>query len=205
MYRNIVFDLGGVVVNYSPKDFLTDLFFHERTEKRLYDAVFGSPEWLRLDKGDLTWQQASAIFLKRGKEKDLGFEMQALLDEWQSMLTTRKATVVLMRLLKKKGFNLYYLSNISRDVLDMLSQRNFWPLFSGGVASYEVQTLKPEPEMYQALLNKYNLVPEETIFIDDNEENADAAFTVGVTGILFNGVPNLCKTMVEYGVDLVDT
>lgn len=202
MYRNIVFDLGGVVVEYTPRDFLVNMFFHERTEKKLFDAVFGSEEWQLLDKGEITWEHARSIFLKRGKEKDVAFEMQALLDDWRNMLADRSATIVLMRLLKKKGFNLYYLSNISSGALATLSQRNFWQLFSGGVASCEVKALKPEPAIYKALLDKYNLVAEETVFVDDNPVNAEAAFEMGITGIPFTNVKNLCKMMVEYGVEL---
>lgn len=202
MYQNIVFDLGGVVVDYSPQDFLVDMFFHERTEKKLYDAVFGSEEWLLMDKGELTWRQAKDIFLERGKKRDVAFEMQALLDDWQKMLTTRKPTIELMKLLKKQDFKLYYLSNISKETLAVLSKRNFWPLFDGGVASYEVNALKPNPIIYDALLEKYDLNPEETIFIDDNEDNALAAVETGITGIPFINIKNLCKMMVEHGVDI---
>lgn len=202
MYRNIVFDLGGVVVDYNPKDYLADKFFHEVTEKKLYDAVFGSEEWQLLDRGEITWEEAFAIFMKRGRDKDIEFEMQALLESWTEMLTVRRPTIVLMKLLKKKGFNLYYLSNVSQDVLNLLSRKGFWKFFSGGVASCEVRSNKPDMRIYEALLGKYGLAPEETIFTDDKKANAAAAFNAGITGIQFKNVKGLCKMLVTYGIDV---
>lgn len=202
MYRNIVFDLGGVVVNFNPKDYLMEKFCHERTETKIYEAVFGSPEWELMDNGLISWEEAATIFMQRGRDKGIEFEMRTALEEWPEMMTTRKATILLMHLLKKKGFNLYYLSNISKDVLALLTPRNFWPLFDGGVASYELQVGKPELAIYQELLDRYDLVPQETIFTDDNRENASVAFQVGITGIHFKNVKSFCKMLVTYGIDI---
>ncbi len=202
MYKNIVFDLGGVVIDYSPKDFLVDKFFSSRVENELFNAVFGSEEWQMLDRGEMTWAEAQKIFLQRGKELDLAFEMQAVMDEWTEMLQTRKATVTMMRLLKKKGFELYYLSNVSREIFEMLSQRDFWKLFDGGIASYEIGATKPDLAIYQAFLKKCNLVPQETIFTDDKKENAGMAFQAGITGIQFKNVKNFCKMLITYGIEI---
>lgn len=202
MYHNIVFDIGGVVVNYNPKDYLADKFFNERIEKKLYDAVFASEEWRLLDRGDIVWEEAFPIFMQRGDDKGVAFEMQALLENWTEMLETRKATVTLMKLLKRKGFDLFYLSNISERVLELLERRKFWKLFSGGVASFEVSANKPDPRIFEALLDRYQLVPEETIFTDDHKLNALAAFDHGMTGIQFTGVKDFAKSMVTYGIDI---
>ena len=202
MYRNIVFDIGGVVVNYNPKDYLADRFFNEKLEKKLYDAVFGSAEWGLLDSGEITWTQAKEIFMRRGRQRDMVVEMQCLLDEWVDMFTTKKAVVTLMRILKKKGFNLYYLSNISRETFYYLSGRSFWRVFDGGIASFEVKACKPDPKIFEALLKKYNLQPEETIFTDDHRENSLAAFEAGITGIHFLSVQSFCKMLVQYGIDV---
>lgn len=202
MYHNIVFDLGGVVIDYNPKDYLVDRFYHTDTEEKLYNAVFGSEEWHLLDKGEITWAEAQSIFMRRGHEDGLAFEMQAVMDEWTDIMSTRRATVALLRLLKKRGFNLYYLSNISKPILELLKQRDFWSLFDGGVASCEEGYLKPEPELYQILLSRYGLVPQETIFTDDLRENTAAAFEIGITGIQFKNVKNFCKMLVTYGIEV---
>lgn len=202
MYHNIVFDLGGVVINYAPKDYLVDRFYSERTEKALHEDVFGSEEWELLDKGEITWRQAREVFLQRAEERDLAFEMQTLLDEWTEMMSTRTATVNLMRLLKKKGFNIYYLSNMSKEVFDLIRQRDFFSLFEGGVVSCEVGVVKPDIEIYRQFLQKYSLVPQETIFTDDVRQNTAAAFEAGITGIQFKNVKSFCKMLVTYGIDI---
>ncbi len=202
MYHNIVFDLGGVVINYNPKDYLVERFYSERTENKLYDAVFGSEEWQLMDKGKLSWNDASAIFMQRGEAKDVAFEMRALLEEWTELMTTRAATVVLMRLLKKNGFRLYYLSNMSKEVHELIAKRDFWTLFDGGVLSYEVGVTKPDLEIYQMLLKKYKLVPQETIFTGDVKANSAAAFETGITGIQFRNVKSFCKMLVTYGIEI---
>lgn len=201
MYKNIIFDIGGVVVNYSPKDFLLDKFYNTRTENIIYDSMFGSEEWQLLDKGQITWRQATEVFMRRAEESDLAFEMLAVLEEWTDMLTTRKATVTLMRLLKKKGFNLYYLSNISKEVMHFLRNRDFWPLFSGGIASFSVGIAKPDIEIYRLLLKEFSILAKETIFTDDKRENAEAAYSAGVMGIQFTDVKNFCKQLAPYGID----
>lgn len=202
MYLNIVFDLGGVVFNYSPKDYLADNYFNERMENMLYDAVFGSEEWRMMDRGELSWKEASPIFLRRGRDRDIQFEMQALLDDWTNMLTTRKATVRLMKLLRKKGFSLYYLSNISKEIMEMMTKRSFWKLFEGGVASCEVGVEKPDPAIYRILLDKYALDPQQTILTDNTRANIAAAFSEDITGIFFTDVRGFCRELVKYGIDV---
>ncbi len=202
MVQNLVFDIGGVVVNYNPRDYLVERFYHERTENKIYDAAFGSEEWEMLDRGLISWREAAEIFMRRARERDVAFEMRAVLEEWTDMLTTRKATVTLLRLLKKKGFKLYYLSNISKDVCEFLKNRDFWLLFDGGLFSCDVGLTKPDIEIYRLLAKNYKLVPQETIFTDDNIENAEAAYAAGFTGIQFTDVTSFCKMLVAYGIDV---
>ncbi len=202
MYHNIIFDMGGVVIDYNPKDYLAERFYHERTERSIYDAVFGSEEWKLMDEGKMSWSDASQIFMQRGIRKNIAFEMRAVLEEWPEMMTTRRATVTLMRVLKKKGFELYYLTNVASEVLEFWKKRKFWSLFEGGVASCEVGTSKPSLDIYKTLLGNYRLTPQECIFIDDTKANASAAFEVGITGIQFRNVKNLCKMLVTYGIEL---
>lgn len=202
MYKNIVFDLGGVVFNYSPRDYLADRFFHTATENKIYNAVFGSDEWQKMDRGELSYNEAAAIFLERGREEDVAFEVQAVVDNWTEMLTTRKATINLIRLFKKKGFNVYYLSNISREILAYIKKKDYYALFDGGVASCEVGLLKPDPEIYHQLTIQYGLLPQETIFTDDRMENAAGAFQAGITGIQFRDVKSFCQALVTYGIEV---
>ena len=111
------------------------------------------------------------------------FEVQGVLDDWMHILRPRLRMLELVRRLKNHGYCVYYLSNIPQDVLELLTERGVLAQFDGGVASCEVQVNKPDPQIYKALLKKYQLKASECIFIDDRLENVQAAFALGFAGI----------------------
>ena len=86
MYQNIVFDLGGVVVQYDPRKYLLDLLMDAAAEREVYDIVFGSEEWAQMDAGQMTFAEAEAVMLAKAKEKGRSFEVRTVLDDWMKML-----------------------------------------------------------------------------------------------------------------------
>jgi putative hydrolase of the HAD superfamily len=100
--------------------------------------------------------------------------------------------------LKKRGFRLYYLSNFPLDIFDEIkSGYYFFKHFDGGLISAEVKFSKPDIGIYRTLLEKYSLVPEECLFIDDNEINVKAAVKLGMTGIVTHGSLGISKEIEE--------
>ena len=109
----------------------------------------------------------------------------------------------LVRRLKSHGYCVYYLSNIPQDVLELLTERGVLAQFDGGVASCEVQVNKPDPQIYKALLKKYQLKASECIFIDDRLENVQAAFALGFAGIqMKDSVGTLIRSLATCNVAL---
>ena len=143
MYKNIIFDLGGVVVDFKPRDFLMDHFLNKRAEDEVFDLTFGSKEWEELDRGVISRGTANRLMLENATERGRTFEVQAVIDEWQSILHTNKRTVKTMCKLKLAGYRLYYLSNIPLDVIDELRQRDCVALCDGGIAAGEVDVGSP--------------------------------------------------------------
>ena len=188
-------------MDFDPREFLVDHFMNERVEDQLYDITFGSEEWLQMDAGLLTREEGDRIMREKGAALRRSFEVGVILDDWYDMLRTKDDTVQLIKRLKKRGYGVFYLSNISWDVLEMLQQRKFWQLFDGGVASCEVKLTKPDLRIYHALLAKYGLSAAESIFIDDNTANASAAFDADITGIHFKNVRTLQRALLSYGVE----
>ena len=88
--------------------------------------------------------------------------------------------------LKAAGYKLYVLSNMSREFIDFLRRFPVYGLFDGEVVSCEVRTVKPEPRIYEILLERYGLTPSETLFIDDREMNIEAAAALGIRGFVFD-------------------
>ena len=129
-----------------------------------------------------------------------GFEVEGVLDDWMSMLRPRRRMQMLVEQLKQRGYCVYYLSNIPEDVLDLLMHRDFEGLFDGGVASCEVKINKPDPRIYQALLDKYHLRADECIFIDDRADNLVAASALGFGIYEMHGVGTLLRSLPTFGV-----
>lgn len=202
MYKNIIFDFGGVVVDFNPRNFLMDRFMNKRAEEIVYEITFGSQEWQDLDRGTITRAAANRIMLENAAHVNRVFEVQTVIDEWATMLRTKKTTVKVMKDLKAAGYRLYYLTNIPADIMDELRQRDWFALFDGGVASCDVHLCKPEPGIYTTLMQTCRLAYDESIFIDDSKINAQAAYNLGITGILYKNPKSMCRALNACGIEL---
>ena len=203
MYKNIIFDLGGVMVDFDPKTYLVDRFCNAEVEEQVSQLTFESEEWKLLDAGLITRSEANLRMLARAKEYGRAFEVQGVLDDWMHILRPRRRMQELVRRLKNHGYSVYYLSNIPEDVLALLKERGVLDRFDGGVASCEVHINKPDPRIYQALLDQYGLKASECVFIDDNLANVQAAFTLGFVGIrMKESVGTLIRSLATCNVAL---
>ena len=202
MYRNIIFDFGGVVIDFNPKDFLMDRFLNKHAEEITYELTFGSQEWTELDRGTLTREEGNRIMLENAARVNRVFEVRTVLEEWQDMLRDKTTTIKVMQQLKAQGYRLYYLSNMPADVFEELQQRPWFGLFDGGVVSCEVHLCKPEPEIYTTLIEQCGLAYDECIFIDDSKVNAQAAYNLGITGILYKNPKSFRRALGACGIEV---
>ena len=183
MYKSIVFDLGGVMIDFDPRGYLVDRLCNAETEEEVYDLTFGSEEWKLLDAGLISRFDGNHRMLEKARAAGRAFEVQGVLDDWLHILRPRHRMEELVRRLKSHGYCVYYLSNIPSDILELLDQKGILEQFDGGVASCEVHINKPDHRIYQALLDRYHLKADECVFIDDNLANVQAAFSMGFAGI----------------------
>ena len=203
MYKSIVFDLGGVMVDFDPKSYLVDLLCNAEMEEKVYELTFGSEEWKLMDAGLISRFEGNKRMLERAQQEGCNFEVQGVLDDWIHILHVRHRMQELVRRMKNHGYCVYYLSNIPQDVLDLLRQRGVLDRFDGGVASCEVHINKPDPRIYQALLDKYHLKAEECVFIDDRLENVQTAFSMGFAGVqMKDSVGTLVRSLATCNVSL---
>lgn len=201
MLKNVVFDLGGVVVDYDPRAYLSERFLNQPLEDFLYEHIFASDTWRALDAGTITMSKGVQLMLDACGPRR--YEAQMVLDDWRDMLVTKNDTVRLMEQLRTLGYPLYYLSDIAEDVLEMFQQKKrFMQYFTGGIASCEVKITKPDPRIFAKLVEVCKLDPAETIFIDDRQENVDAAAALGFTAILFTSALELRRTLLSLDLPL---
>ena len=177
--KNIIFDLGGVVFGRDPRKWepeFMEFFAFIHAEKM--------PEfWVDYDRGTLTLDEVVRI-LSREKacdERVTARFIRDAIDRQEEIVETR----ALVGDLKRAGYKLYVLSNMSREFIDFLRKMPVYRCFDGEVISCEEQVVKPEPEIYRRLLDRYSLDPAENLFIDDRPVNLEAARTFGISTFLF--------------------
>jgi epoxide hydrolase-like predicted phosphatase len=186
MIKNIVFDLGNVLISFRPSKFFDNKNYPETVKSRILPDIFGSKEWLMLDNGDINTSQAiEAISLKSSLMKE---EIAHIFNLRSEMMFPLDQNVRLLPELKKQGFKLYYLSNFPIDIFEQIKTGYyFFRYFDGGVISSEVKFSKPDKRIYKILLEKYLLTAEECLFIDDIEINVRAAEGLGMKGLVTYG------------------
>ena len=178
--RNIVFDLGGVVFARDPKkcseDFISFFSFILAPEMPSF--------WQEYDRGTLTLDEVKAeLCAYKGCDMAVCDEYVATAIAMQEEIS---ATKTLIEELKAAGYDLYVLSNMSREFISFLRKFPVYRNFRGDVISCEVHAVKPEPEIYKILLSKFGIKPSETLFIDDRRANTDTAASLGISTFLFD-------------------
>lgn len=183
MIKNIVFDIGRVLIGFEWNDYILSLF-DEKTADKVTGAMWGTGYWKQLDIALLTDEEILELFYSAAPEyKDQILEAFERVGE---CVKRRDWAIPLIKDLKEKGYRVLYLSNFSEHVMG--SNRDaldFVPHMDGGVFSCDINVIKPAAGIYTALLEKYSLLPEECLFIDDHRDNVSAAKKCGMKGIVF--------------------
>ena len=182
--RNVIFDLGGVVLEWNPDHIVARVQPVPELRASLKAALFGHADWRLFDRGALTEPELiERLQVRIGATRQ---EVEVILDAVRHSLVEKPETLQLIRALQAQGTPLYCLSNMPGSIYTHLRERhNFWGVFSGIVISGQVQMMKPEPEVFKHLLETFNLRAEESVFVDDLPANIESARQVGLHAILF--------------------
>lgn len=183
MIKNLIFDFGNVLVSYRWKEMLTDDFGIEETHaEEIGHRMFDDPKWGEYDRGDVSTEELIDFFSNLYPE-DSG-TIYRMIHEAERMLVPREKLWSKIEELKIRGFRLYILSNYSGYMFDKHSEHiPIMDILDGRLVSYEVHKMKPEPEIYEILLEKYGLNPGECLFFDDIAENVQAAEDLGIKAV----------------------
>ena len=187
MIKNVVFDLGRVMVEFDPEAYIASFGFPKKTAEALLEIVFGQ-DWVLHDRGDYetVWDLCEALVQKHpAYEKEI---RAVLTGDWVKIHYLKQDTADYLSELRGRGYKIYILSNLSLESYEFISQYPFFRLIDGGVFSYRERSVKPEDKIYRVLLDRYALDPAETVFLDDNPNNIAAALRNGIRGILFTDI-----------------
>jgi putative hydrolase of the HAD superfamily len=192
--RNLVFDFGGVVVRWQPQQIINNFTPDEALRDLVKTAIFQHPDWLEMDRGTLSEDEAARRFSERTNRPFS--EMAALLQQVRESLTPIPETVDLLHDLSDAGIPLYGLSNMPARTFEFLQERDpHWSVFRGVVISGQVKMMKPEAQIFELLSISYQLEPAETLFLDDLLPNIEAAKRAGFQTLLFDDPSRRCAEL----------
>lgn len=179
MIKNIISDIGNVLFEFDTAGFIEKNIETEDKEK-FFDSVFGSENWNLMDKGDLAFNDARNYFLSvYPKYKDI---LNKLFDSSLTLcLNMNNNNINILKEYKEKGYNIYYLSNMSVETFECINKKTdfFEKTCIGGVVSAYEKMIKPSEEIYKLLLMRFDLKAEECLFVDDNLNNVNSALKLG--------------------------
>jgi len=181
MITNIVFDLGNVLVSFRPEEYFANNGYDKASRDVIINDIFRSREWLAIDNGDITTEEAIEKLSERSSLSRA--EITSVFNLRTKIIFPITSNTNLLPGLKKRGFKLYYLSNFPGDIFDEVHNGySFFKYFTGGIISARVNASKPDKRIFDILMDKYSLTPGECLFIDDSETNVKASVEAGMKG-----------------------
>lgn len=197
MIKNIIFDMGGVFIEFNPSHFLNCVCNNSLDKQILMDSIFARKQWSMLDEGLLDEQELYDVVTKK-IPSHLYEIAHFLIFHWNEIAHKYTEVNEYAKSLKARGYRLYLLSNASKRVFEECWTRiKFNEFIDGQVISAIVKMTKPNKEIYKYLLNEYQLNPKECVFIDDSEINVEAAISCKIEGIVHDGDINTLKNSLE--------
>lgn len=189
----MIFDVARVILTFEPAPFLESIIPDGETRRQVMTALFKSPRWLELDRGNIEPVAALEAFCE--ENPTLAPHIRRAWEEWHGILRPIPETVAFIRELRKKGCRLYFLSNLHKHTAEFVLQTfpEIWRLFDGGIFSCHTGFIKPETEIFRLLLSRYGLQAGESLYIDDNRENVQAAQKLGMEGVWFTSPAELAR------------
>lgn len=182
--HTVIFDFGNVLVDYSPYRFMSEIGIEEQFHQRIGRALFENPAiWSEVDRGTLT--NDAAVLLAAEKEPELKDYFHRFMQGFGDLFLPIDRNVEFLYQVKKAGCNTYGLSNFADDAFEIVRRKyKFFDEFDGMIISSHHGVIKPEPEIFQLLLDTYSIVPADSVFIDDIPQNIKAAQAFGLQTLL---------------------
>lgn len=187
MIKNVVFDIGRVLVRSYWKEYMGIKGRSKDTRDKIKELTLNSELWQQIDLGIISLEEMIAA--AQEKQPDLKKELSEFSKVYSEFTIVDKEVEQFLLDLKAEHYHIYLLSNYGREFFEELEKRaDFFSYIDGKVISYEVNVKKPDLEIFYLLVQKYNIKPEDSVFIDDNKKNIDAAKKMKFHTIRFRNI-----------------
>lgn len=185
MIKNIIFDIGGVLTEFDPNDYLGAFGFEGEKANTLSHAIFRNSLWKEYMVGNVSPDEFKANVIKENSQYKDEIEFILAKENTYKLLPPLQDGIDFLLKVKKEGYNIFILSNIVKDSLDYFKSnfKDVTSVLSGAVYSCEVGLKKPDEKIYSLILDRYNLESEETLFLDDQEKNIGNAEKLGIVAV----------------------
>lgn len=204
MIKNILFDMGNVLIRFAPRQYVQNVGLSESEQQLLLRELYGSIDWVELDRGTITEAEIIERVTARTGEHLRG-AIEKLVSHWDRPELPVEGMKDLTDELAEKGYGLYLLTNAGPR------HREYWPRFAASehfpethvYRSADVHLLKPDPAFFEGALERFGLERSECVFIDDSAANAEGAQRTGLDAIVFFGDAALLRRQLrERGVNV---
>lgn len=194
MIKNVIFDFGAVLFEWNPAKIVSTFTDSKNEQALLLEHVLNHPDWLSLDRG--TMLMAEAIPRCAARVNLPESRMEDFFEHIQSSLHLIDETYDLVNQVLSLNFSAYFLTNMSSAFFEKLNERHgLYQLFDGGLVSGKELTIKPEAEIFELLCQRFDIDPSESLFIDDQPKNLDAAKAFGFEVFQFKSPPESCTSI----------
>ena len=193
--------MGNVLIDFRWRELFTEMGLSGERFERMADATVRDPVWNEFDLGIWTDDMMLEAFIKNAPE--LEDEMRAMMGEYfPGLLKKFDYTDEWLDRLKAKGYKIYILSNFSRKAFtDCADELDYVKKADVAVISYNIHLIKPDPKIYEYILDTYDINPKEAVFIDDNPANIEAAKKFGINTVLFKDKGSADEELHRLGVE----
>lgn len=183
MINTVIFDIGMVLARFRWKEYLEEFNWTKEIKERVAKATVLSATWNQFDKGVMTWQELYDAFCFNDEEVEE--EIALFFENLGNIVRMYEDSVEWVKSVKESGYKVYILSNYPEYLYEKSQKElRFLEYVDGAVFSFREKTVKPEKEIYQCLLQRYSIQPDEAVFLDDITANLEAAKKYGMHTIL---------------------
>ena len=183
--KNIVLDMGNVLLDYNPNVILDKVCENQEEKDIIYNELFLGKEWIMGDLGEIT----NAERYDRVKERvpeHLHSKLKKCVEEWDVCMIPVEGAIEFCNKVREDGYGVYVLSNACSKFYEYFVRYYALEFFDGVVVSSDVHMIKPDIKIYEYMLHKYRLNAVECLFIDDRSTNVEGAINAGMNGVIFN-------------------
>ena len=202
MVKNIILDVGRVLVAWQPKETMRELGISQETIAVLAEKLFDSGVWNEADRGVLSDDEFLELAIRQVPEYEA--EVRLFWNNIEKAIWQFPYVKLWIRAMKKAGYKVYILSNYGNWCYEKTKEiaLNFLEEVDGAVFSYKVRQIKPDAAIFQAICDKYSLKAEECVFLDDLPANIEGAKKFGMQGIVFKGLQDALEELQKLDVKI---